>query len=309
MIAVTEDAESLRDEPRLPDVPSVTTIVRMGACLRALTRALPRRPRLTQVKSWPIQAPSTSASPSLVGTAFDYYARMVLLQRYPGSPQGSCKARRGLDRLSTHRATAPAALAALEDAYARAKSSWTHASRSHGYGEDLIAACLVLAQLESAFRFPGSPALAEVVSDPQAALRWCNPDHSAIDDLWSLGLFMFPKLWTSGTPPFLNPDLRAGWAHGDPDLVADDVLLDFKSTKNLKLPTTYLHQMVCYLALWRVQRPDHPIRSICVYYTRFGRALNLSVDEYIDDYGMQVLMNEMRTGPGPAVRTLTPRST
>lgn len=59
----------------------------------------------------------------------------------------------------------------------------------------------------------------------------------------------------------------------DADLLLDDLLVEVKATRHLRLDGVYLQQLAGYLVLERlagIQGSDRPIRRLGVYYARHG---------------------------------------
>ena len=134
--------------------------------------------------------------------------------------------------------------------------------------DDLIETCLFLARLDL-FRRPGIVDW-EILSpeDPKDI-----EDVKKLMDVWGETQFKIKHR------AYLNPTFGKGSdlvGGADADIIADDILLDFKVTKHLKLEREHFNQIIGYYILSLIGGVNnegnvHPIKRIGLYFARHGK--------------------------------------
>lgn len=86
----------------------------------------------------------------------------------------------------------------------------------------------------------------------------------------------------------LNPTFssRAAGIKGDGDLILDDILIDIKSSKELKLRREDLNQVIGYFLMSKLGKQDFNILRIGIYFARYGVLWQLKLSDYynIEDH-------------------------
>jgi len=302
---------SLTSFVALPDV---------KAKLRQLHPTLPRRLPV------PIRVNPTSDRFALLGTAFDYLLRFEIQRRSPqaeasrwvaeAAPEivwrqiGSASV--GLDLLldaDPTRYLPPATVAARMRAIltAAAAAVAAHATRTApGAGDlaDLAAHAIRLAKLDSVFRAGRlEPGFEEAVAGD-------------VDELVALlGIVPFDDFPLRELPVLLNPDFgrTSGLVGGaDADLIAGDLLTDFKTTKKGEIEVGNLDQVLGYLLLARKQRSADPafpeVRRLGLYFCRHGYLWTASASDWTGHPAFAAVegwfwerAGQLRVTPGGAV--------
>ncbi|WP_412030558.1 hypothetical protein [Deinococcus yunweiensis] len=238
---------------------SLTSYFRDSPEARNRVTAALARP-LTRPVSVPLRAEPRSKRYGLVGTAFDYLLRSLLVRTHTeqqllhtGSP---C-----LALLSTPDFIGrPEQLAALRDAHATRVAFEAGAPLT----PEVARACLVLASFDVVLRVGGYHHLAGEVQ------------HEDAEDLLDLAAAVPLEAFQAQERLLLNPLFPAGGRvfGADADLVVDDLLIDVKTTLKLSLRGEYVQQLCGYLALERlsglVGGGDAPIRRVGLYFARHG---------------------------------------
>ena len=216
----------------------------------------------TALSSWthpapaPMLVPPQGANPGLVGTAFDYAFRFLLEGLHPQlvAIRGGLIARRAaldLDHDRTLKAV-DAAEGALQEVAQGLPFEDRHAH-----------AAVVLASYEVVVRTGRFADLAGVV--PTEARR----------DVLALIRAVPREVFQAHEQLILNPHFPAAGRFGgaDADVLLDDLLIEVKATRHLKLDGEYLQQLTGYLILDRLGGTGGsalPIRRLGVYYARHG---------------------------------------
>lgn len=209
-----------------------------------------------QPETSPLLCPPLGANPGLVGTAFDYALRFLVqgLNPHLNPVRGPLAARLAaldLDRDRTL-AAVDAAEATLSEVASGVPFALPHAR-----------AAVVLASYEVVARTGLFQELAGVVA------------AEASQDVLNLAQAVPVELFRAERQLLLNPQFRAARRFGgaDADLLLDDLLIEVKATKHLRLDGTYLQQLTGYLVLDRLAGTvgsESPIHRLGVYFARHG---------------------------------------
>jgi len=254
------------------------------------------RPNESRQIPMPIQAEPRSNRYMMVGTAFDYLLRFELHRRAPHAVVNPWIAELALDRLC------PGVGKAVLDVFAqvpdfdlylppeevgkRAKAIVDNAKTSVGTFlrttsptsqqlTNLAGHAIRLAKLDDAFRasrleLDFEQAAAEDVQDLLNMLKLVPFDSLLHDTILHLN------------PHFSDSSKLIGGA--DTDLIAGDLLIDFKVTKKPAMNAKDLDQLLGYYLLARRQRqldPTFPdIRRTAIYYCRHGFLWELDAREW-----------------------------
>jgi hypothetical protein len=234
----------------------------------------------------------------MVGTAFDYLLRFLIKRQHPsavtrewvaedslyalGCVQSKVKMKDGEvyieERIDTRRN--PAGRKCME-ILAEARGLYEQFLRSGKVTTDLIEAAIRLAQLDNIYRSGYvDPNMGEV-----------HPED--VKDLRRLIRIVDPRLFAVKEYCVLNPTFDEGSSlvgGADADILIDGMLIEVKTTKELKLKREHLNQLIGYLLLSRISRVDglprryrgRKIRALGIYYSRFGLLYAIPVTDVID---------------------------
>ncbi len=225
----------------------------------ALAPGLPRPP------DRPLLCPPLGANPGLVGTAFDYALRFRVQGLQPERKAWGAMLVARLAILSMNREKVMAELD-------RAEECLQEVAVGGEFAEAHARAAVVLASYEVVARTGRFQDLAGVV--PEEAWR----------DVLALIHAVPGDAFGAERQLILNPHFPAAGRFGaaDADLVLDDLLIEVKATRHLRLHGSYLQQLTAYLVLDRlagIVGSDLPIRRLGVYYARHGVLQTMSVRE------------------------------
>lgn len=219
-----------------------------------------RRP-LSRPALSPALAPPRSKHYGLVGTAFDYLLRSLLVRAHTGQTlihTGSpCLALLTIPDFSRSRQK----LAVLREAYdLRTAFELGNIPLS----PQVARACLILASFDVVIRVGRYHELAGLVEDAD------------VEDLLKLAELIPFAEFRAKERLILNPHFHHGHRvfGADGDLLIDDLLVDVKVAQENKLRGEYLQQLTGYLALERlggiVGAGGQPIRRLGIYFARHG---------------------------------------
>jgi len=154
----------------------------------------------------------------------------------------------------------------IRDVILMARATADELRRCGEVKDDLLESCIKISQIDGIFKghgwFPKS--LGNVVRQQVRELRMlCN----ALNDSW-----MAPKFYCNIKCDFPNANTIA---KGEPDLVIDQMLIDIKTVRDLKLRRSYFDQLLGYYCLSLIERVlygsgEHTISELCIYYSRYG---------------------------------------
>ena len=246
-----------------------------------------------------LAAPPVTTHYTAVGTAFDYLVRWWLGYKFPDAVERPWVAEEAVMRLAvsagmiyvsydgstvryrpaskaereSYRALSPkqcdsyaelhdAAVVRLNDS----RESYNQYKNTGVATDDTFRAALTLAGLDSFYR-----------SGHAGGIR-ARPNLDDMQDLRRLwGVLEGGGLRDLKGPVALNPEFGAATdmvRGADADVIAGDILIDIKTTKNGRFTTEYYHQLVGYWALSLVGGvdglPNHNIDRLGVYFSRHG---------------------------------------
>lgn len=239
---------------------SLTSYLRTNQGARQQVSAALRKGR-SGLAPLPIRAEPLGPRHGLVGTAFDYLLRSLLVRAHAG-------------RTLVHAGSPCLALQTVPDFLGddtRLGQLWD-AHQIRGAFEagrrdltpEVARACLTLATFDVTYRVNGYHHLAGVVHDED------------VQDLLNLAAIVPFESFRAERRLLLNPLFGAGARVGgaDADLLIDGTLIDVKTSLHLKVRGEYLQQLSGYLALARLggvhSAGGEPIERLGVYFARHG---------------------------------------
>ncbi|MED5374275.1 MAG: hypothetical protein VX899_24870 [Myxococcota bacterium] len=236
----------------------------------------------------PLRVPSCGGSPALMGTAFDYAMRAGFEVLWPERCEsGPLIAERApLAQRSREQARACEALLerALQDL-----QTWEDAE---ALTRAQARACWDLALLE-----PIGRGVASVAPD-----TWIGrePPPGWLEELQALYAEITWDAFVPAERCLLNPGFGEGSlivGGADADLVLDDLLIDIKTTKDLRLRLKDVRQLVGYAILARAYGfnggPPEPIERVGIYYSRSGELVVWELDDCVDAEGESAVLEEL----------------
>lgn len=226
-------------------------------------------PRQSASLGVPRLVDSRTRVPALIGTAFDYAARIELARHCTHAVQGPWVAEMATGLLEK-RLPGLSYLPALTKAVADARS-WadTYARRGTGAARDpatVAEHALRLARIDVVYR--AGYLAPELLADPAAA---------EISEMIELLARLPIERLAHDSRVLLNPTF--GWCSAavggaDADIITGDRLIDFKTTSSGRVERDMLRQLVGYYLLARAAAEDGldvpPIASLEIYFARFG---------------------------------------
>ncbi len=221
-------------------------------------------------------APPLTKNSQYVGTAFDYLLRFELKRLNPQAheqPWIAQAALRRLRKLGFNQLYDQAYLIITQ-----AKENYAEFLKTQQITDELIKSTLLLAQLDPVYRRRNVNNIFQPIAG---------------EDIWDLkkliSLVDFHPFTSDGVI-LLNPTF--GWASAlvggaDADLVTDDFLIDIKTVKKLKLERDDFNQLIGYYALSRLAGidgapPNHSIKRLGIYFSRYAYLYVINVDDVID---------------------------
>lgn len=220
-----------------------------------------------------IRAPPQTKRYALIGTAFDYLLRFIILKGNPNAKEKEWVAVNSLLLLPENDAK-KAYKIILE-----AKENQKNYLFTGRMTTELMASCIKLAQLDAVYR-------AGYV-DPNLGYV----DELDILDLKNLASIVELQKFKANKLCLLNPTFgKASELVGgaDCDLIIDDILIDIKTVKNLELTRDYFNQLIGYYILSHIWGVDgapqnHKIKRIGIYFARHGYLHIYDLADIIDE--------------------------
>ena len=159
--------------------------------------------------------------------------------------------------------------------------------------------CFVLALFDQVVRAGPNPnsALFSMAEPSFEALLQLAPE-ACLEDLCHQSWLFHDQLGDqTGRPHALNPTFSGSNDVGgaDADLILDGCLIDFKSTINPKITSTWLYQLLGYALL--DYRDEHQITRVGIYFSRQGVLLQWDLADLIRELstGPPIGVDQMRT--------------
>lgn len=208
-----------------------------------------------------IKAPPQTQNYSLVGTAFDYLLRFHIERLNPNSIIRKWVAEDAVE-LTKIRPEIYEKLKAVLDTTKKVHRLFLE---NGTLTKSIIASAIVLARLDLIYRAGRlDPNLFEI-------------DDGDVADLKNLISIVDYSVFKSNKVSALNPtfgDASHLVGGADADFIIDDMLIDIKTTKNLKFDRDYYNQLVGYYILSKLGGidglNDHKIKKIGIYFSRHG---------------------------------------
>ena len=147
-------------------------------------------------------------------------------------------------------------------------------------GDKLIASALDLATLDVL-----------VTAGYVPPLRQTKPDKNDMEDLRQLISIINPETVKADHTCVLNPSFgpeAAKLMSAEGDIVIDDILIDIKTKKDLRIDRKIFNQLLGYYTLYRIggiqgNPPNNQINKLGIYFSRHG---------YLHTYRVKDLINE-----------------
>jgi len=209
-----------------------------------------------------ILAPVMTVNPSRIGTAFDYLMRFYLEWLNPNCHTNPWVAETSLSLLDED----PSLLKKATEIVTNAKSAYLDYKQSGKMTDEVLKSTLLLAQVDLIYR-------AGIIEPDLGQSR-----SEDVLDLRNLIGVVNPGLFKAQRLCVLNPTFgeASGLVGGaDADFLLDDVLVEIKTTKNLRFDRDYFNQLVGYYILSRIGGTigtvaNAKIARLGVYYSRHG---------------------------------------
>lgn len=236
-----------------------------------------KKPRFTVKK--PLLAPPLSKRYGLVGTAFDYLLRFQIerlnknaisykwvAENVPHLFLSSITAVYNGDTDTLKMSEPPKEAKKALQIIRQAKKVHSRYLVSGRFTKKVLEASLQLAQLDIIYR-------SGFVDDN---LGYCHEED--LIDLRKLISIVNPMIFKAKKLCLLNPTFgKASKLVGgaDADLILDDMLIEIKTTKRIRLLQDTFHQLMGYYLLHRISgvdglKPKAKIRKIAVYFSRYS---------------------------------------
>ena len=251
-----------------------------------------------------MQAPPKTNNYAIVGAAFDYLYRFSIEAHLSQSPEVDLavsetvaekvynrykeeykekpKKQGPVDSLDSELEMAAAASKymldinrynqwkAAEEAITDAISEVENFRKTKEISRGLIHACIVLAKVDLIAR-------SGRIDD-----EFDNVKPDDINDLENLLSIVPDRMLNPQNRIVLNPVFPVSGIGADGDLILDDMLIDIKTTKNLKIDRAMLNQLICYYtgALQaEMFNSDHPLKKPGIYFARHGYLWTIDTQE------------------------------
>jgi hypothetical protein len=240
---------------------SLSSFLETNADVRDYLRA--RFPKPQDARRAPTIAPPLTNHYQVVGTAFDYLLRWWLKSHCPFATEtGPWIAELALQYFDPSRPKYAAAVSAVQDAK-KHLALYVRTERPTYY---LYAAALRLARLDPVFRAPVEPDAVDLAVTPDDVADLKQLLNLLPEDT------LLPRKACILNPTFVMSGLVGG---ADVDLVADDLMVDVKTTKDPKCWRGYFNQLLGYYLLYMlggfaIAGRQPRIRRLGIYFARQG---------------------------------------
>lgn len=267
------------------------------------------KPRFSEDK--PLLAPVITSNPQKIGTALDYLLRFYANYLNPKAEPSKWTAEESLEilgrfkddnaiivnsksRIGKARNVDQLSAGYIEEckelkikSYSEAKKTVAEAKKNFSaylnsgkMSDSLIASALSLAKLDELKRAGYLP--------PK---KLSKPDKDDMEDLRQLFSIINPKTFKADHTCVLNPRFgpkAAKLISADGDIVIDDILIDIKTVKNLKVDRRIFNQLLGYYTLYRIggiqgMPPNNQINRLGVYFSRHGYLHTFKVEDLINE--------------------------
>jgi len=198
---------------------------------------------------------------SLIGTAFDYLLRFHIEQLNRNSITRPWIAEDAIE-LTKSKPDIYQKLKVIIDGTKKIHAAFQQTGK---LTDSLLASSIILAKIDLIYRIGRlEPKLLDFEDKDIVDLK-------NLISVADLSFFKSEKI-SLLNPTFGTASLLVGGA--DADLIIDDVLIDLKTTKNLKFSREYFDQMIGYYVLSKIGGidgvPEHKIKKISIYFSRYG---------------------------------------
>jgi hypothetical protein len=298
---------------------SLTTFLKIEDVREKFVQQFPK-PRFNLKKE--ILVPPKTKRYSLIGTAFDYLLRFYIKRLNPEAITKRWVAEHSLTNpLSpVHRSAGDNVMVVVNEntgevrwadsktyepipftglalrisnIIRQAKSIYLDYLESGQMTDEVIRNALLLAQLDPIYR-------AGYIDENIGRI-----DDNDVADLRELISLVNPQTFTAQEYCMLNPTFgEASRLVGgaDADLIIDDMLVDVKTVKDLKLTRDYFLQLMGYYVLYRIGGIDHAPHSLSIsrvgiYYSRYAELYSFNISDVIDPETLSPFMEWVKERP------------
>ena len=250
---------------------SLTSFIENSDVRRKFKEEFPRQP--VPRENDPIAPPLTKHY-GLVGTAFDYLLRFYLKRLNPMAKTSPWVAEMVPELLADNKRMQKKA----EQIVAEAKRVYVQYLRCGRIGKPLLKSVVLLAQLDPIYRSG---------TDEYDIGR---VDERDMHDLKALISLVRPKLFEAKKVVVLNPTFGSA-SHlvggADADLLIDNMLVDVKTTKELRVRRDSYNQLIGYYILSTIGgisglSRSYPIEKLSIYFSRYGGLYTVNVKDIIN---------------------------
>ncbi|MEH1930802.1 hypothetical protein [Nostoc sp.] len=252
---------SLTDFVGLPDV-------------RARFKAEFPKPKL-DIKQELLAAAPLGSNVRLVGTAFDYLLRFHLKYQNPRAQERGWIAEYALHHFSRRGQTH--LFNQAKRVIDQAHNNYQEFLLNGQFTNELLQSALLLGSLDAVMRV-------RYIHE-----TWEAINEQDIQDLRNLVSLLKPELFKSSGKVILNPS----WGEAailvrgaDGDLIVDDLLVDFKTVKELKLKRSNFDQLMGYYTLsvieQKLEEDAIELKRLGIYFSRFGVLYQINVEDVVN---------------------------
>lgn len=267
---------------------SLTGLIRHDPNIKSLFKEYFDKPRLPPGPD--MKAPPLTEDYQLVGTAFDYLLRFKV-------------ARLNSDKTSPERKhgwVAEAALDRIEDDELKEKAEFDIKEarerrdkfiEKEDVTEELLKSAIRLARLDPIFRAGRGK---EYIGDE---IKTEN-----VEDLKNLIACVPEQEFTAENHCLLNPTFGRGSllvGGADADLIVDNSIIDFKTTKRWRSRRRSFNQLAGYYALFKIDDLEHvdsgiEISILSIYFSRHGVLHNYHVEDLISENELEEFIGKLQ---------------
>ena len=239
---------------------------------------------------------------SLIGTAFDYWLRLWLLQRHHSGAE---------DKLVARIAFAYAE-SSIKFTCKNIKKAWQNAcyierrleeveKRRKILGKNekelltpqIFRDCVFLASLDPLYR---APITLDMWKNPETDDNLLRDAIHELKDMATLALSVPERFGPSSLPLWPNPTFGEG-SHlvggADADMVIGDTLWEIKSKAKFTFDGFTWAQLAGYWVLSQISSVPFKIENFAVYLSRFGASLHLSLDALNSKVDLEKYKNDL----------------
>lgn len=221
---------------------------------------------------------------ALLGTAFDYAARVLTKAKFPIAKQRGLWIAQEAAIAAAEKGEPIERVIAMADVVEKSIAIFNR----RVINDDFAWACINLANLDKFIRVGNMPKYVPY-----------NPDHEMLADLKRLSKVFLDNFPMPQEDARLNPTFGAGSelvGGADADLIFDGTLVDIKTTKNWALTIDYINQLIGYVILRDYNKgvvdPGGycEIRKVGIYFSRHGHLVTWDINSLISAEGRSRLL-------------------